>query len=130
MNNPLSYNPDEYAIGDHDERPWGSWEVIDVQSKNGEHVIEKKITVYPTGLLSLHSHRHRCETWTVLSGTIRVVLNEETFDLKKGESIKIPVGAKHRIANPYQEEAVVHEIQNGQCRESDIVRYEDKYGRA
>ncbi len=125
-----NYNENKYHIGDHDQRPWGTWEVTDVRKENNEDVIEKKITVNPTGILSLQSHKYRREIWTVLSGKIRVTLNDKILDLNKGETIHIPLGAKHRMANPFHEEAIIHEIQIGKCMESDIIRYEDQYGRA
>ena len=130
MNNKLQYDPQKFTIGDCDDRPWGSWEVTDVREENGEEVVEKKITVHPTGILSLQSHKYRREIWTVLEGAIRVVLDDKVLDLQKGDTVAIPLGTKHRMSNPFLETAIVHEIQMGQCMESDIIRYEDKYGRA
>lgn len=130
MSDVQTYNPDYYEVGDRDDRPWGYWEVIKIKGEFGNQIVEKHITIFPTGILSLQSHRHRTETWVVLTGAIRMVLNDQVFDLHKGQKVKIPVGAKHRMSNPFQEEAVVHEIQKGECRESDFIRYEDKYGRA
>ncbi len=124
-----NYNPDGYTIGDYDTRPWGKWEVTNITKEGNEEMIEKKITVNPSGILSLQSHKYRREIWTVISGTIRVTLDDQIFDLKTGETIKIPLGAKHRMANPFEQEAVIHEVQIGQCMESDIIRYEDHYGR-
>lgn len=130
MTNATNYNENEYTVGDSDTRPWGAWEVLAVREENGEQVVEKKITITPDGILSLQSHKFRREKWTVLSGKIRVTRDDEIIDLETGQSIDIPQGAKHRMANPFDDIATVHEIQMGQCMESDIIRYEDKYGRA
>lgn len=126
----LNYDPDQYKVGDRDDRPWGSWEVTKIHEEDGEQVVEKIIKIHPTGILSLQSHKHRREIWTVISGTIRMILNDDTYDLAKGKSVTIQAGDKHRMANPFLEEAIVHEKQIGECRESDFFRYEDQYGRA
>ena len=46
-----------YKKGDHDTRPWGTWEVLDA----GDTFCVKKITVTPGNILSLQSHNHRAE---------------------------------------------------------------------
>ncbi len=124
-----NYNPNTYTVGDADARPWGKWEVIAVYQKNGEDYVEKHITVKPTGSLSLQSHELRREKWTVVSGKLRVTLNNEIFDLTEGQSADIQVCEKHRMENPFDTDVLVHEIQMGKCMESDIIRYEDSYGR-
>lgn len=125
-----SYNPDVYNVGDSDTRPWGKWEVIKVLDKEGEQHVEKRITVTPGGILSYQSHELRREKWTVLKGRLRVTLDGKIIDLNEGESIDIPLKAKHRMANPFDKDVLVHEVQMGTCKESDIVRYEDNYGRS
>ena len=124
------YNPNEYTVGDADNRPWGRWEVTAVGTENGEQKVEKKITVNPGAVLSLQSHELRREEWTVIEGEIQVTCNEDVFALQKGQTTHIPLHAKHRMANTTDKPAVVHEIQRGTCKEADIKRYEDKYGRA
>jgi mannose-6-phosphate isomerase len=57
-------------------------------------------------------------------------VGEDTRRVPTGESIDIPVGAKHRLANEGDEELVVVEVQLGEYTgEDDIVRLEDDYGR-
>lgn len=126
----LTYTPDRFHVGDHDTRPWGKWEVTAVRQENGEQHVEKHLTVNPNAILSLQSHKLRREVWTVLEGKIEATRGDEVITVSKGETIEIPRGAQHRIANPFSETAIVHEIQRGICREDDIERYEDKYGRA
>jgi len=118
-----------YRIGETDTRPWGTWEVLDTGKEQDEEYCVKKITVTPGGVLSLQSHEKRREEWTVLSGTLEVTRNDEIIVLQTGETIFIPQGAKHRMANRGTEDVVVKEIQRGLCREDDIIRYEDIYGR-
>jgi len=118
-----------YRIGETDTRPWGTWEVLDTGVENGEEFCVKKITVNPGGILSLQSHKLRREVWTVLEGTIEVTRDKEIITLSKDKTIDIPQGAVHRMANRGDVPAIVHEVQRGTCREDDIIRYEDVYGR-
>ena len=50
--------------------------------------------------------------------------------LKAGSSIDIPVKAVHQLANPYDSELKIIEVQKGdKLIEEDIIRYKDIYGR-
>ncbi len=116
-----------YKRGDHDTRPWGTWEVLDA----GDGFCVKKITVNPGGILSLQLHHFRSEHWTIVQGTAVVTLGEEKITVGQNEHVFIPVETKHRIQNDTTEEVVFVEIQAGDnLDEKDIVRYEDNYGRA
>ncbi len=106
------------------------WEVLDTGVENGEEFCIKKITVNPGGILSLQSHKLRREVWTALEGSIEVTRDDKIITLSKGETIDIPCGAVHRMANRSDTVAVIHEIQRGICREDDIIRLEDVYGRS
>lgn len=119
-----------YRIGETDTRPWGLWEVLDTGIENGEEFCIKKITVNPGGILSLQSHKLRREVWTVLEGILEVTRNDDIITLGVGKTIDIPCGAVHRMANRSDKPVVVHEVQRGICREDDIIRLEDVYGRA
>lgn len=121
-----------YTIGESETRPWGAWEVLDLGTENGPNGIEefciKKITVNPGGILSLQSHKLRREEWTVLEGDLEVTRNHEILNLKAGDTVEIPCGAVHRMANRSDRPAIVKEIQRGVCSEDDIIRHEDVYG--
>lgn len=107
-------------------RPWGYYTVLN----QGEGYLTKMICVSRKGQLSLQSHNHRSEHWVVLSGTARVTLDNKTYMLKAGSSIDIPVKAIHSLANPYDTELKIIEVQKGdKLIEEDIVRYKDIYGR-
>ncbi|MEM8658107.1 MAG: cupin domain-containing protein, partial [Pseudomonadota bacterium] len=108
-------------------RPWGSYESL----ARGERFQVKRITVNPGGILSLQSHMHRAEHWVVVSGFAEVTLDEEVHRLAENESIYIPLGAKHRMANPGKVPLVLIEVQSGgYLGEDDIKRYEDAYRRS
>lgn len=119
--------PVAYERGESDTRPWGRWEVLDV----GEKHIVKRIAVTPGNILSLQLHHHRAEHWVIVKGTARVTLGEKEFDLTENESVYIPVLTKHRIANLSNDVMEFVEVQTGETLdETDIVRFEDNYGRA
>lgn len=107
-------------------RPWGYYTILN----QGEGYLTKMICVSRKGQLSLQSHNHRSEHWVVLSGIARVTLDDKVFMLKAGSSIDIPVKAIHQLANPYDVELKIIEVQKGdKLVEEDIVRYKDIYGR-
>ena len=108
-------------------RPWGHAETF----RSGPGFLVKRITVSPGESLSLQMHRHRAEHWVVVRGEADVVRGDERFTLRPDESTYIPAGARHRLANPGREPLVVIEVQVGETlSEDDIVRFDDRYGRA
>jgi mannose-1-phosphate guanylyltransferase/mannose-6-phosphate isomerase len=67
----------------------------------------------------------------VVSGTAIVTRGEESFLLSENESTYIPLGVKHRLENPGKVPLEIIEGQSGSyLGEDDIVRFDDKYGRA
>jgi mannose-1-phosphate guanylyltransferase / mannose-6-phosphate isomerase len=108
------------------KKPWGSYTILD----SGPNFLLKRIEVLPGESLSLQSHEHRSEHWTVVSGSAQIDRDEENLHLKVNESITIPKNAKHRLTNPTSELLVIFEIQFGNfLDENDIMRHEDLYGR-
>lgn len=119
-----------YQVGDSDQRPWGHYKVTGVGTNaSGEEYCEKEITVNPGQILSMQSHELRRETWTVKQGVLTVLLDGERITLTAGESVKIPLRAIHCMANLGTADCVVYEMQEGACREEDVKRYLDPYGR-
>ena len=67
----------------------------------------------------------------IVQGSALVTLNGKEIKLGTGETIDIPIGSAHRIANLEKESLVFIEIQTGNYfGEDDIERLEDDYGRA
>ncbi|WP_150121300.1 cupin domain-containing protein, partial [Sulfitobacter sp. HI0076] len=82
------------------------------------------------GTLSLQSHHHRSEHWVVVEGTAEVMIGDETRLVTENESVYIPLGTKHRLANPGKLPVYLVEVQTGSyLNEDDILRHEDIYGR-
>ena len=119
-------NRDETKLHRQVFRPWGSYDSIDAD--DGFQV--KRLIVNPGAVLSLQKHAQRAEHWTVVRGKARITLDDREFDLSVNESTYIPIGAVHRIANPYDDPVHIIEVQCGDyLGEDDIVRLEDNYGR-
>ncbi len=108
-------------------RPWGKFEIL----RDTDHYKSKVIHVNPGQQLSYQSHKKRAEHWVIIQGHPEVVLNDEVHKLNPGESIYIPLEAKHRIRNPRTDETVEFiEVQVGTYfGEDDITRYQDDYQR-
>lgn len=107
-------------------RPWGYYTCMNA----GVGYLTKTICVMPKQKLSIQSHNYRSEHWVVLEGKALVILNDKEYNISAGESIDIPVQAKHSLQNPYDEELKIIEVQKGDyISEDDIIRYEDCYNR-
>ncbi len=107
-------------------RPWGYY----TRLNSGDGWLSKIITVLPSHKLSLQSHNHRSEHWVILEGNALIIMEDESYNLTKGQSIDIPVNKKHSLQNPYKEVLKILEVQKGDyISEDDIIRYEDMYGR-
>ncbi len=108
-------------------RPWGFYETIDL---GGRHQV-KHIQVKPGAKLSVQMHHHRAEHWVVVSGTARVQRDEEEIILTENQYVYIPLGSVHAIENIGKMPLDFVEVQCGSyLGEDDIVRFEDRYGRA
>ena len=107
-------------------RPWGSYTNLFY----GKNFLIKELYVKPKGILSLQKHFHRAEHWVVTQGTPKITLNKNYFIKKTNETIFIPLGAIHRIENTKKKPVKIIEAQVGSIlKESDIIRYQDVYGR-
>jgi mannose-1-phosphate guanylyltransferase/mannose-6-phosphate isomerase len=107
-------------------RPWGDYQGVD----NGERYQVKRITVRPGARLSLQKHFHRAEHWVVVKGTAEVTMGDDIRTVHENESVYIPIGTVHRLANPGKIVLELIEVQVGSyLGEDDIVRIDDAYGR-
>jgi mannose-1-phosphate guanylyltransferase / mannose-6-phosphate isomerase len=67
----------------------------------------------------------------VVTGTVEVTRGDRVEMLSENQSTYIPVGEKHRLANPGKIPAFLIEVQSGAyLDEDDIVRYDDIYRRS
>jgi mannose-1-phosphate guanylyltransferase/mannose-6-phosphate isomerase len=108
-------------------QPWGYTDSLDA----GERFQVKRIVVQPGGALSLQKHQHRAEHWVVVRGTAEVTIGSDVKSVHENESIYIPIGASHRLANKGNIQLELIEVQTGShLAEDDIVRIDDAYKRS
>ena len=107
-------------------RPWGKY----INLFEGKGFLVKELHVKYKGVLSLQKHHHRAEHWLITNGIAKVTLGKKNFLKKKEETIFIPLGSIHRIENNYKAPLRIIEAQVGSIlKETDIVRFQDIYGR-
>jgi mannose-6-phosphate isomerase len=110
----------------HDERPWGSFTVLD----EGADYKVKRIEVLPQKRLSYQRHEQRSEHWMVVAGVAKVTLDGREINVNTGDTIDVPTRAAHRIENVGTTKLIFIEIQRGSyLGEDDIQRLQDDFGR-
>jgi mannose-6-phosphate isomerase len=107
-------------------KPWGE-ERIWVHT---DQYAGKVITIERGKRLSLQYHDAKDEAVLVLSGRLRLHLEDatgemRTIDLGPGESRRVPVGRRHRFEGLERTELI--EVSGPQL--DDVVRVEDDFGR-
>ena len=107
-------------------RPWGGYCSV----LNGERFQVKRLFVKPGRKLSLQRHHHRSEHWIVVRGTAEVTIDGHVQIVCENQSVYLPLGCTHRLANPGRILLELIEVQTGSyLEEDDIVRMEDEFGR-
>ena len=107
-------------------RPWGRYTNL----FEGKDFLIKELFIKSKGILSLQKHHHRAEHWLVSQGNPKITLNKRNVKKSPNEYIFIPLGAIHRIQNPGKKPIKIIEAQVGSVlKETDIVRFQDVYGR-
>lgn len=75
------------------DKSWGTYLVLDA-NPNG---ITVKMTLKAGEQTSYHSHEHRNEVWTVVSGEGETLIDGMTQHIQPGDVITIMSGCKHRV---------------------------------
>ena len=108
-------------------RPWGTY----VSILEEEYCKVKKLVIKPDQAPSYQFHFKRSEVWVVVQGKGTVKIEDVEQECGVGSIIHVPVQAKHQIKNTGAEDLIFIEVQLGESfEETDIVRLEDRYGRA
>ena len=106
------------------ERPWGWYETI-VEDDNYK---VKRLYLAPDQRLSLQYHNLRTEDWVIVEGSGIITQNRLDTVCKVGDTFHIGTEMKHR-AKGGEKGLLIIETQIGICKENDIIRLEDDYGR-
>jgi mannose-6-phosphate isomerase-like protein (cupin superfamily) len=110
------------------EKPWG-WELI---WAHADAYVGKVLFVRAGHSLSLQFHREKDESWYVESGRAKLELGEtgnavlKTEVVSAGACFRYRPGTVHRVTAI--EDTTIIEVSTPQL--DDVVRLEDKYGRA
>ena len=100
-------------------REWGMHQVL-AMTKNYK---VKKVTVFPGMMMNLHQHELRAEYWSVVEGTATITIGTETKDYHKYESVFVPIGVKHKVANKTDSNVVIIEVGIGDSiLDNDMVK--------
>ena len=75
------------------DKSWGSFRVIDADDDS----LTIKVTLNPGHRMNYHSHDHRDEVWTVISGTGRTIVDGMEQPVRPGDVITMEAGCKHTV---------------------------------
>ena len=107
-------------------RPWGTFENL----LDTNYCKVKKIVIKPGQAPSYQYHFKRSEVWIIVQGKGELKLDDVLYPVNNGDTLNIPLKAKHQIKNTGDKDLIFIEVQMGEYfGEDDIIRLEDKYGR-
>lgn len=89
------------------DKSWGSFKVIDVSDES----MTIKVTLQPGHRMNYHSHEHRDEIWSVVSGTGRAIVDGMEQPLKAGDVVTMQAGCRHTLIADTQMQVI--EVQIG-----------------
>lgn len=75
------------------EKSWGSFRVLDVE----EESLTIKVTLNPGHRMNYHSHEHRDEMWTIISGRGRTIVDGMEQAVQAGDVITMQAGCRHTV---------------------------------
>jgi mannose-1-phosphate guanylyltransferase len=89
------------------QKSWGTFKVLDV----GENSMTIKLFIRAGHRMSYHSHAYRDESWTVLSGSGRTIVDGMEQQIGPGDVVTMEAGCRHTICADTDMEVI--EIQRG-----------------
>lgn len=102
-------------------KPWG-YELI---WANTDKYLGKILHINKDNSLSLQFHEEKDETIYVLSGTIKLQLEDESILLRTGQGYRIYPKIKHRMTALVDSEV----LEASTAHPNDVIRLEDDYNR-
>ena len=105
-------------------KPWGYYEVL-LDEPNYK---VKRLHLNPNCSFSYQYHNHRKEFWVVTEGAGIVITDGSEYNAHPESMFVICESSPHR-ARAGDDGMTIVETQTGECREDDIVRLMDDYGR-
>ena len=108
------------------KKPWGQFD----QFTRNEITTVKILSINPNTSLSLQYHNHRAEFWKILSGHPVLTVGAKKINANPGDEFMIAKKELHRIEAQNDSAQVLEISYDDNFDENDIIRIEDKYGRA
>lgn len=75
------------------EKSWGRFQILDVEDDS----LTIKVTLNAGHGMNYHSHEHRSEVWTVVSGEGWILLDGQKRPVRAGDMVELPNGCKHKV---------------------------------
>jgi mannose-6-phosphate isomerase-like protein (cupin superfamily) len=104
----------------------GAFGAFSQQTKN-RATSASGFTIVPGKAISLQYHNNRTETWTIVSGEGKVLVDDVMMDVSQGDTIYVPRRAWHKVWCIGDKPLVAIEVQIGECNEEDIVRMSQEF---
>lgn len=125
----MKENMDTYeAFFDYNRTTYKEWGTQEILNYSQGYKV-RKLTVFPGMSMTLHQHEKRTEHWSIVEGVATITLGNETLDYNKYESVFIPVGVKHKVANKTDKNVVIIEIGIGDnISDTDLVKIYNQDG--
>lgn len=89
------------------EKSWGDFRVLDVE----EESMTIKVTLNAGQKMNYHSHDHRDEVWTIISGHGRSIVDGMEQPVKAGDVVTMQAGCRHTLIADTELKAI--EVQLG-----------------
>jgi mannose-1-phosphate guanylyltransferase len=107
------------------EKPWGS----QIEWFSGERFTVGQFILLEGRRTSLHLHENESHFWFVESGNGELVIEDTMYLVGPGDSIHIDAEEVHRLSASIGDMQIFY-VTSGLIDETDVVRFEDDYGRA
>lgn len=75
------------------EKSWGSYRVLDARPGS----LTVLVTLNPGHRMNYHSHKHRDEVWTVISGEGRTIVDGMEQPVRTGDVVSMAAGCRHTV---------------------------------
>jgi len=114
-------------MGERIDKPWGFEDILEVN----DHYVVKRLMMKQGARCSFQYHENKTETIYVLSGTLRLHVQDEDSDLvaviemREGDHYTITPGIAHRMEGGTD----CLYLESSTTELDDVVRLEDDYGR-
>lgn len=92
-------------------RNWGRYDVLEQNRVSGYQV--SKVAVFPGKTISAHLHEKKCETWCVIGGKGKAVIDGKEMLLSIGDTIQIDAKIQHQISCISDDELIFIETSVG-----------------